>query len=398
MPDSSSNDCRRAHAVRVRPALVSVRSLLLLALACSVVLASIPCARRVVAAETRVAFVDPTANVLDAVTVALSPWGLRVVSVSAPTPPTELGPATTMAREVARDHDASAVVWVAPARGGGGASLWLFDSQTAQTMIRPLSQSPPFDDASAAALALTVKTLLRSTTVAPVQERVPEASGTSSASAPSTAPSASSGSVAPATSGSSGPPPLAPSAAILRPETGPQAAPHAWRAEALVMVRVPTGAEDTLAPRAALAISWWPPAWREHLGFGLEGRAGTSLDVTSPRFAGSFSDTGVGLTVRGAVAVAPLWLEVDADPSLQVTSLTGAEIATGLASSIMRADPSFDLALVPQLALGARLRLGLFVGLEALLRTQRYVLDGDVVLRVPPLVLDLGGRASLALD
>jgi hypothetical protein len=398
MPDSFSNDCRRTHARRVRPALVSIRSLLLLALACSVVLASVPFARRVVAAETRIAFVDPTPNVLDAVTVAISPWGLRVVSISTPPPPIELGPATSMAREVARDHDASAVVWVAPPHGGEGASLWLYDSQTEEMMIRPLSKAPPFDEASAAALALTVKTLLRSTTVAPVQERVPQASVTPPASAPSVAPSASSAPAAPAPSGSSALPSGAASGTTWGPERAPPTAPHAWRAEAMAMARVPTGTEDTLAPRAALAISWWPPAWREHLGFGLEARAGTSLDVASTRFAGSFSDTGVGLTVRGAVAMAPLWLEVDAGSSLQVTSLTGAEIATGRASSIMRADPSLDLALVPQLALGSRLRLGLFVGLGALLRTQRYVLDSDVVLRIPPLVLDLGGRASLALD
>lgn len=397
MPDSSSNVCPRAHAVRVRPALVSVRSLLLLAMACSVVLASLPCARRVAAGETRVAFVDPTPGVLDAVTVALSPWGLRVVSISTAPPPTELAPATVMARDVARDHDASAVVWIALAPRGEGASLWLYDSQTEQMMIRPLSKGPPFDDASAAALALTVKTLLRSTTVAPVQERVPQAAAAPPASAPSVAPSASAAAPPPAPTSSAAPSGSAP-AVTPGSEEAPRTALHAWRAEALAMARVPTGSEDTLAPRAALAISWWPPAWREHLGFGLDARAGTSLDVASPRFAGSFSDTGVGLTVRGAVALAPLWLEVDAGPSVQVTSLTGAEIATGRPSSIMRADPSFDMALVPQIALGTRLRLGLFFGLEALLRTQRYVLDGDVVLRTPPLLFDLGGRASLALD
>jgi hypothetical protein len=53
---------------------------------------------------------------------------------------------------------------------------------------------------------------------------------------------------------------------------------------------------------------------------------------------------------------------------------------------------------VGDVALGTRVRLGPLVGASLLLRTQRYSLLGDLVLRMPPVVLDLGGRVSLALD
>lgn len=395
MPDSFSNDCPRAHAVRIRPTLASIRSVLLLALAFSIVLASLPCARRVGAAETRVALVDPAPNVLDAVSVALSAWGLRVISISSTHLPADLAAATAMARDLAREHDAGAVAWLASPQGAS-TSLWLYDAQTEQMMVRPLSQAPPFDDASAAALALTVKTLLRSTTVAPPQERLAQPAATTAPSGATTPPSTPIP-APPAASASGAPPPA--STSVAAPPAGVPATPsHAWRAEAVALARLPTGTSASAAPRASLGVGWWPRWWREHLGFGLEARAGTSLDVTGARFAGSFSDTSVALTARGAVAIRPLWLEVAAGPSLEITSLTGAEIATGRTSSILRADPAFDLAFVPQLALGDRLRLGLYFGLDAFLRTQRYLLGSDLVLRVPPVSLDLGGRASLALD
>jgi hypothetical protein len=161
---------------------------------------------------------------------------------------------------------------------------------------------------------------------------------------------------------------------------------------------MPTGTDASVAPRAGLGASWWPSAWSESVGFGIDARAGTSLDVEGPRFTGSFSDTVVGASARARLARDRFSLEVAAGPALHVTSLSGAEITSGRSSSVQRGDPAVDVALIPELALGGRLRLGLLLGLDALLRTQRYTLDGDLVLSLPTVAFDLGAIASLGLD
>src|SRR5581483_9342746 len=73
-----------------------------------------------------------------------------------------------------------AVAWVTttPARQS---LLWLYDAQTDQMTVRSLSVSPPFGEASAAAVALTLKTLLRSTAIAPEAERPSPEVGTATA-------------------------------------------------------------------------------------------------------------------------------------------------------------------------------------------------------------------------
>jgi hypothetical protein len=85
-------------------------------------------------------------------------------------------------------------------------------------------------------------------------------------------------------------------------------------------------------------------------------------------------------------------------PSLHLTSLSGTATATGRSATIERLDPAIDTVVVPQVSLGARARIGLFLGSTVLLRTQRYSLGDDVLLRVPAVAFDLGGRASLAFD
>jgi hypothetical protein len=145
-------------------------------------------------------------------------------------------------------------------------------------------------------------------------------------------------------------------------------------------------------------VSWWPAPWREHFGFGADVRAGTSLDVSRPAFVGTFDETLVGLWARTRLGGGVLWIEIAAGSSLHVTSLSGTSLASQRSASIGRADASLDLAAVPELALGARVRLGLLLGTSVLLRYQRYTLADDTILRMPLVGLDLGGRVSLALD
>ena len=372
-------------------------------------LASVCALRASVASEDRVAVAVAGAppNVAKAITTALSPWGIHVVAVSATISTSDVAAATAAARALAKEEDAGAIVWLAVA-DDGRASLWMYDSETEAVAVRPLTQPRPFDDASAAAIALSVKTLLRTTTMAPPRERAPAPAASASSVAPvssaSAAPSASASpaplaSAAPSASASQAPPSPSPApSASSRAASQTTPARPTWRVEALVFGRAPTGANDGVAIAGGLAASFWPSVFGHRIGAGLDFLAGPSLDVSGPRFAGTFSDTSFGATVRARFDRAPLAIEMDLRPALHLTSLSGTSLATARALSVTRGDVSVGLFVVPELELGRRIAVGVPLGLDTFLRTQLYVLGDEAILRVPTFAFDFGGRVSLALD
>jgi hypothetical protein len=365
-----------------------------------VVLAAVLLVGPGLAAETRILVLNPDRNLLNAVSVALSPWGLRVVPVQGTNPPADPTQATGSARAIAQAQAAGALLWITEAPGGP-ASLWMYDAQTEQLTVRPLPKAPPYDDAAAAAMALTIKTLLRSSTAAPQQER------TEPPTLPTTVPT-------PGTAEATQPPPpavAAPAARAAEPASAPATraegepstlapAPsrHSWRLHVMALAQTPTGTSATFAARAGIAGSWWPSRWGEHVGFGLGVLAGPNIDVLAPGFVGNFGDVDVGADARARLGGSSLSLEIGAGPSVHVTSLSGTGVASDRSTSVARVDPAIEVEAVADIALGARVRLGPLVGASLLLRTQRYSLEGDLVLRMPTAVFDLGGRVSLALD
>ncbi|MBL4633330.1 MAG: hypothetical protein JKY56_05635, partial [Kofleriaceae bacterium] len=95
----------------------------------------------------------------EAIEGALLPWDFQTQSISQALPTSdEASAAGKRARQTVRNHNSRAVVWIAESEGG--LALWLYDAQSEQLTVRPLASRPPFDAASAASVALTVKTLL----------------------------------------------------------------------------------------------------------------------------------------------------------------------------------------------------------------------------------------------
>jgi hypothetical protein len=134
------------------------------------------------------------------------------------------------------------------------------------------------------------------------------------------------------------------------------------------------------------------------VGFGIDVLAGPNVDVLSPGFVGNFGDVVIGSTARARLGSNLLSVELGAGPSVHVTSLSGTGVASGRSASVGRADPAIEVETLADIALGTRVRLGPLLGTSLLLRTQRYSLQSDLVLRMPPVLLELGGRVSLALD
>ena len=112
-----------------------------------------PHARRVVVLQVPAA--------LDrALRTALVPWGMRVARPAAgarPAPPRNVEQAQRLARQLRAD----ALIWLAVSSRRH--ELWLYDRASDSLSARPVP-APPFDETRAAALALSVKTDLRTDT------------------------------------------------------------------------------------------------------------------------------------------------------------------------------------------------------------------------------------------
>ena len=127
-----------------------------------------PC-RSAVASGHRVAAVDPDPEVARALDVALSPWEVTLVDVHLDSPGATMPMAVDRARAIATDASAEVVVWVSSA--DDGFAVWIYDAASDHASARKLDRAPPFDGPTAAGVALSVKTLLRGTSVAPPPER-----------------------------------------------------------------------------------------------------------------------------------------------------------------------------------------------------------------------------------
>src|SRR5262249_33111455 len=83
----------------------------------------------------------------DAVTLALSPCDLHVVTAAAPPPSSDAARGAAEARTLTDRYEAIGVVWV----GGQGHehALFVYDAETDQLVSRPLKQTLPFDTPTA---------------------------------------------------------------------------------------------------------------------------------------------------------------------------------------------------------------------------------------------------------
>src|ERR1700722_5126500 len=121
-----------------------------LALAAAFVTSTVEAAE---AHERRVVVIDVDPRVAAALVVALSPGSRTVVPTPGPSPAPDFDAASARARTLATEQHAGAVVWIAAPRAPDTeATLWVYDAQTLQLAVRPLTVAEPFDDAGAAAV------------------------------------------------------------------------------------------------------------------------------------------------------------------------------------------------------------------------------------------------------
>ncbi len=298
------------------------------------------------AAGHRVAAVDPDPQVARALDVALSPWDVTLVEVHLESPGATMPIALDRARSIAQGAGAEVVVWVSSA--DDGFAVWIYDAASDHASARKLEEAPPFDAPTAAGVALSVKTLLRGTVVAPPPERF-----------------------------------------------GASAQERPWRVGLSVGAAGRTTAASPLEPRFGAQASGWARYW----GAMLEIEAGPGSHPASAALSGTLTDTAARLALA---ARWPLSARVAVEPSLggavHLERLDGLVVSGGLPVSINRVDAAIEPRVAVDVALlGGRLHLAPWIGASVLTRWQRFRVNDLVVLELAPVTLEAALCAAVEL-
>ena len=303
--------------------------------------------RTAAAAAHRVAAVDPDPQVARALDVALSPWDVTLVEVHLESPGATMPIAVDRARSIARDVSADVVVWVSSA--DDGFAVWIYDAASDHASARKLDQSPPFDGPTAAGVALSVKTLLRGTIVAPPPERF----GAST-------------------------------------QEGP------WRLGLSAGASSRTTATSPLEARFGAQASAWARYW----GVVLDVETGPGAHpANAPALAGTLVDTAlrVALSARWPPS-ATVAIEPSVGGALHWVRLGGVVVADASPVAIDRLDGAIEPRLAVDVALaGGRLHLAPWVGASVLTRWQRFHVYDVTVLELAPVSLQGAMCAEIAL-
>jgi hypothetical protein len=286
------------------------------------------------AKPARVALVDPDPELERAVRVALSPWQTNVLSVRIAVPGSTMPGSADHARTLARQYLVLAVVWISKSEDGH--ALWMYDARDDRVVARRLTSPPPFDDATAAAVALAIKTMLRQSDVPPPAERVVDPL----------------------------PEPLLDVflAGGIRPE--------------------PTSAEANEV-RLGMGLIVWPRFGLDRfaLGAGVEVTGGPGVGVEGLAFTGRWTETALLAVVHGRWRLGQeLDLAVEPGIGAAVAILSGNLSEPKETVRFTRVNPLAQLRLGAGYRLGRTLRFGLGVGAVRHFRTQTYLVNGNPVL------------------
>ena len=328
--------------------------MLFLRIASALLALAIALAAREASAERRtVALVNGNDVVERQVRIALSTWELDVRHVDWTSLSSGMPGAAIEARQVAEAQKVELVVWISET--GQTHALWVFDAKAGHIVTRPLSMAPPTDAANAASLALTLKTLMRSTSAAPVEERIGSADD-----------------------------PGIPAAGIFRIEASGGA-----------RMLASAGGADL---RIGVDALWFPRFLGDYAGLGFGFAAGPGVGVAKDAFAGRFLDLTVGPILRGRVPLGTRFaIGPEVGPSLHLTSLDGAT-SDGAPVRSSQSNVSLDGALFLSFALSRAVEVGVRGQAAYLFLYQNYAVHSESVLKLAPVQLTgalvLGARLN----
>ena len=334
-------------------------------------------APRARAERARVVLTAVPEGLEQATRTALAPWSLRVISDATPLP-SEQDLAMQRARALAAQHRAGAVVWLASAPDGH--TLWLYDVRHERLISRSLALGPPLDEPGAASVALSIKTLLRHSMVAPEDQRLPPASD---------------------------PLPGDPSSTSAAPDrTRPASAPSApaplaspYSIEYRVQARsTRADLQSAIEPRYGVGLAWWPRALDHRYGVAVHFEVGPETQIRTDELRGALLDMAISLALRRRMQVrGRIYAVAEGGSSLHFTRLDGPLLASMGRIHEYKTKPSLDIGLRLGLPLSKPDSIALAIRAFTSLRWQEHVVDGRSVLESPILDLGVGVGVSVQL-
>jgi hypothetical protein len=324
------------------------------AAAFALVVTLVTSAREAQGAQHRVAVIDAEELVVHALDVALSPWDVAIDEHAIAPPGATMPMAVERARELARETEADAVVWLSSS--DGGYALWVYDADSDRASARRLPSGPPFNDTTAAGIALSVKTLLRATVIAPPRERfgaAPEAD---------------------------------------RDPT--------FRFDLSFGSAARTGNPGVFEPRGGVGVSLWPASLGHHLGVVVAFEGGSGIRVANARF------TATVLDLSGRVALAGSWrfgrllaIEPSLGAAAHAILIDGFVVADESSKSVQRLDPAIEPRLAFDFAtFGGRVHVAPWIGVAYMTRSQEILVHGVSVFDQSPLVAEAALRLSIGVE
>jgi hypothetical protein len=313
----------------------------------------------------RVVLAGMPENLADATDTVLVPWQIEMLRVTE-SPAADPDQARRDAEALATRTRAGAVLWLAAPPESP--TLWMYDASSRQVLSRPLPSAPPYDDPTAASVALSIKTLLRHSSVAPPAERV-----TPKAVSPQGPPQ--------------GPPPVPP---VPRPAPPRPFTIDARAALRLAQVDTAWGYE----PRLGVGVTWWPAFVPGRPGLGLAVDLGPGQPVARGGFRGRFHDLATTLALRSDIAL-PLWGErVSLVPMLgvgvHVTRVAGEQQPQSAQVRVSRLVPSIAAGVDAYARIGRIVRIGVTLQGALMTRTQDYESMERTIAGAPPFMVSTG--------
>jgi hypothetical protein len=289
----------------------------------------------------------------EAITTALEPWSIHVVEITAPALPGQMPDAARDARAIATERGVDAIAWVS--ESPSGRSLWLYDLRNDQLVLRQIGGDPE-EESSAAAVALTLKTLLRASTIAPPQERL-------------------GGEVSPGS---------------------PR--PRRLRIEVAGGARLFATNTSAVSPRLGVAVAWWPQLFAQRISLGLRLEEGLGTSIHTEEFRGRLGDHAAGLFARGSFPIGGrFFFEPGIGATAHLMTLDGAPIDSQ-PSDVTRLNPSVDGSLGFFAAFGQRVDVGARLSGSVWTRWQSYQLDRGRAFEVSPVQMQAEIFVGAVLD
>lgn len=298
-------------------------------------------------AHERVVLVAMSDLVFSATAAALGPWSIAVEATDEPAPASDAD-----ASALAQAHGATAVAWLAEGE------LVVYDDLERTSERR--AASPPADDASAAAIALSIKTMLRQPVRIAVVEPPP-------------------------------PPPVVdePVVTVVAPPA-PRPGVHAT---ARLAAGLPLSRPAPTMTRAGVRLSVDAP-FAPRLAFAAGVEAALPGDVTAEGFDGRYGDLAAGLGFEWRQPLtARLWLVPSIAGTLHRTHLSGT-VTDPMPKDVTHIDYAYGGEVEVAVETGGRLRAGAAISGSVLGGRELYKVRGVDVLRVPAATLGLAVRIS----